>query len=768
MREEGVMNMHILKSVAGAALVAAAVAISSIASADPLWAPSHRYGPDIIDVVKERWDGYESYGGYFWTNHGFKWTRRELENFKNDPRIKKDYHVAVYEFRRVDGYGGSGTEGSPSNDHWDGAWGKNVDDCSWIIFCWPNQTVYTEYVTSLPSPNNKGLEEHDGWFIQRHAYSLTPPSWNFDYCDVVEKYGANSVCDEEYEVGFDPNALIPGRYYYVAMKYRTDLDDGEEPTKWISEFEVHRPGSFFGVIPYYENAYSCATDIGVWDLDLARESYDETRYDLSSYGVDRCYFDYDSDGVLDEGDNCPQAYNPDQLDGDGDGMGDVCDGKPAIHWSDADEDGRVKDNCPEVFNPDQADADEDGMGDACDGDDDGDGVPDHSDAFPLDAAEQVDTDSDGIGDNADTDDDGDGYSDEEEIAAGTDPLNPYSFPVADPEPEPVEPDSDGDGLPDSVDSDDDNDCYADSVESSLGSDPLNPLSKPSDGDSDCNPDALDSDDDNDGVPDSGDAFPLDPSEWLDTDGDGIGNNADADDDDDGMPDWWEDQYELNPLDPEDAPLDYDKDGDSNHTEFINNTDPRSYCSPPQVRFCYDFIDKSGNGQCGGATGVHCANLDQWTPQMLIDTDSKSGDCGQRFQIQSQCQVDYQICVDFYVTPGGDGGQCKNQGSHCAPINQWTDEIGLDMDGRNGGCTQHFFIINGSGNEAESENFTLFMDFIGDDGGDAYGQCDDTGTSKAFSLYGTGTDVIGLDTDDRWGGCLQKFMLSRGTWSITAF
>jgi uncharacterized delta-60 repeat protein len=40
-------------------------------------------------------------------------------------------------------------------------------------------------------------------------------------------------------------------------------------------------------------------------------------------------------------------------------------------------------------------------------------------------------------------------------------------------------------------------------------------------------DGLDTDDDNDGVADGGDAFPLDASESVDTDGDGIGNNADA-------------------------------------------------------------------------------------------------------------------------------------------------------------------------------------------------------------------------------------------------
>jgi hypothetical protein len=33
-----------------------------------------------------------------------------------------------------------------------------------------------------------------------------------------------------------------------------------------------------------------------------------------------------------------------------------------------------------------------------------------------------------------------------------------------------------------------------------------------------------------------DAFPFDPNEWQDTDGDGIGDNADTDDDNDGYND----------------------------------------------------------------------------------------------------------------------------------------------------------------------------------------------------------------------------------------
>ena len=35
--------------------------------------------------------------------------------------------------------------------------------------------------------------------------------------------------------------------------------------------------------------------------------------------------DADEDGVVDADDNCPNAYNPEQIDTDRDGIGDVCD-----------------------------------------------------------------------------------------------------------------------------------------------------------------------------------------------------------------------------------------------------------------------------------------------------------------------------------------------------------------------------------------------------------------------------------------------------------
>ena len=48
-------------------------------------------------------------------------------------------------------------------------------------------------------------------------------------------------------------------------------------------------------------------------------------------------------------------------------------------------------------------------------DDDGDGVDDANDDFPLDPNEDTDTDNDGVGNNADDDDDGDGYTRPERV-----------------------------------------------------------------------------------------------------------------------------------------------------------------------------------------------------------------------------------------------------------------------------------------------------------------------------------------------------------------
>ncbi|UCC43377.1 MAG: hypothetical protein JSU65_09540 [Candidatus Zixiibacteriota bacterium] len=143
------------------------------------------------------------------------------------------------------------------------------------------------------------------------------------------------------------------------------------------------------------------------------------------YGSGPVCVDFDADGYGDPGnpgndcpdDNCAAAYNPDQVDSDADGAGDLCD------------------NCLLAYNPGQSDTDIDGIGDSCDI------------CLSIYDPNQEDADQDGIGDLCDecTDIDGDGYGDPGYLANTCPEDNcPDVY-------NPDQSDSDLDGFPDSCD-----------------------------------------------------------------------------------------------------------------------------------------------------------------------------------------------------------------------------------------------------------------------------------------------------------------------------
>jgi predicted HTH domain antitoxin len=113
------------------------------------------------------------------------------------------------------------------------------------------------------------------------------------------------------------------------------------------------------------------------------------------------------------------------------------------------------------------------------------------------------------------------------------------------------------------------------------------------------PAVFEQDQDGDGYLGAADQFPEDPTEWLDTDGDGLGNNADLDDDGDG----YFDSEDALPLDAseyldndrdglgDNADLDDDNDGTSDEQEAIDGTDPLNRLSCKIGCFSFD-VDQS--------------------------------------------------------------------------------------------------------------------------------------------------------------------------------
>ena len=143
---------------------------------------------------------------------------------------------------------------------------------------------------------------------------------------------------------------------------------------------------------------------------------------------------------------------------------------------------------------------------------DGDGLADIFDLSPTDGA-QADSNSNSNTEHA-VDTDGDGYRNDRDIDDDDDGLLDIYEPFFGTNP--LIPDSDFDGTLDGLDA-----FPLDNTESL-------------DTDSDGIGNNADTDDDNDGHFDLLDAFPLDANEWMDSDLDGVGNNADTDDDNDGV------------------------------------------------------------------------------------------------------------------------------------------------------------------------------------------------------------------------------------------
>jgi hypothetical protein len=330
---------------------------------------------------------------------------------------------------------------------------------------------------------------------------------------------------------------------------------------------------------------------------------------------DACEIDDDADGVDDDLDNCPRAANPNQNDVDGDGAGDVCD--PDIDGDGIDND---EDRCRFLHSTDNTDSDADGDGDACDGDDDNDGVPDPADNCPTVACRDValqiaedpcfaDLDNDGIGNACDDDDDGDGVPDADDNCpniANADQLNADRAP-------------DGGDACDDDDDDDEIDDEADNCPRVANANQAN-LGGDDEGD------VCDEDDDNDGVPDVEDGCPRDAQHSANTDGEGLGDDCGDDDDDNDNVDDGDDNCPLI-ANEDQANVDSDALGDACDPDIdgdainnardnclaVSNVDQRNVDGDEFGDACDDDIDddgiKNGFDNCASVPNPNQADAD---------------------------------------------------------------------------------------------------------------------------------------------------------------
>ncbi|MBT6870629.1 MAG: hypothetical protein HOA66_04140, partial [Candidatus Marinimicrobia bacterium] len=328
-----------------------------------------------------------------------------------------------------------------------------------------------------------------------------------------------------------------------------------DPTQWADSdgdgFGDNMSGNNPDLFPMEPTQWADSDGDGYGDNPLGGYPADAFPNDSSQW------VDTDGDGYGDnQSGNNPDLFPSDSTqwaDSDGDGFGDnplgsTPDWAPsdATQWADSDGDG-YGDNeygtLGDLFPFDStqwSDSDGDGFGDNMSGND--------PDLYPSDPTQWSDLDGDGIGDNY--------YYDVSQTPSGLSQtyLRENQRGDAFPLDSTQWSDRDGDGYGDNEAGnnpdwaptdhtqwiDEDNDGYGD-----------NPLG--------TNPDPTPGDGDNDGFRDSEDAFPEDPLEAFDTDGDGIGDNADTDDDNDGWSDSQEIDCQTSPYSSDSIPSDIDQD-----------------------------------------------------------------------------------------------------------------------------------------------------------------------------------------------------------------
>ncbi|MFJ6382468.1 hypothetical protein ACIQI7_20995 [Kitasatospora sp. NPDC092039] len=172
-----------------------------------------------------------------------------------------------------------------------------------------------------------------------------------------------------------------------------------------------------------------------------------------------------------------------------------------------------------------------------------------------------------------------------------------------------------------------------------------------------------------------------------------------------------------------------------------------------IRFNPDGV----SGQCGGRTGDQWVAEGAWTDVIRFDTDSRPGGCQLAFGVHDPDNEleGVSLAYALQATAGGDPAQCGNQGTFGMPIRRDARTFGpavrIDTDNRPGGCSLTLAV-------PQIRQTYVALDIQYDADGDR-AQCRNTGYRWAETDRGPAT--IGIDTDDRPGGCRLQLRLRVG-------